>query len=38
VIDVTHVTTQEDPRVQVALLFDPRHDGEERILKEQFYA
>lgn len=34
--DVVHVQVTEDPDQKVRLLFDPEHNLEERILKEQF--
>ena len=34
--DVTRVAVRQDPDVSVTLLFDPEHDLEERIVKEQF--
>jgi len=34
--DVAEVTVREDPSVELTLLFDPEHDLEERVLKEQF--
>ena len=34
--DVTRVAVRQDPDVSVTLLFDPEHDLEERIIKEQF--
>ena len=34
--DVAHVEVREDPTTPLTLLFDPEHDLEERVLKEQF--
>ncbi|HSR72009.1 MAG TPA: NAD kinase [Kiloniellales bacterium] len=34
--DVAEVVVREDPSVSLQLLFDPEHDLEERIVKEQF--
>lgn len=34
--DVVHVEVREDPTTPLTLLFDPEHDLEERVLKEQF--
>lgn len=34
--DVTRVAVRQDPDACVTLLFDPEHDLEERIIKEQF--
>ena len=34
--DVTHVEVREDPGNRFTMLFDPEHDLEERVLKEQF--
>jgi len=34
--DVARVTVREDPSVDLSLLFDPEHNLEERIIKEQF--
>ncbi|WP_430474701.1 NAD kinase [Thalassospira lucentensis] len=34
--DVSHVTIREDRTMKIKLLFDPEHNLEERILKEQF--
>lgn len=34
--DVTHVSVRETTEVQPVLLFDPEHNLEERIIKEQF--
>jgi NAD+ kinase len=34
--DVRSVTIKEDSDVSFTLLFDPEHDLEERVLKEQF--
>lgn len=34
--DVRTVHIREDPRATLTLLFDPGHDLEERILREQF--
>jgi NAD+ kinase len=34
--DVTKVTVSQDGKTAVTLLFDPEHDLEERIIKEQF--
>src|SRR3546814_20213364 len=34
--DVARVTVREDPSVDLNLLFDPEHNLEERIVKEQF--
>lgn len=34
--DVARVTVREDPSVDLNLLFDPEHNLEERIIKEQF--
>ena len=34
--DVTQITVASDPHATVTLLFDPEHDLEERIIKEQF--
>jgi NAD+ kinase len=36
VTDVEHVTVREDARTTAAVLFDPDHNLEERILREQF--
>jgi NAD+ kinase len=34
--DVVEVTVRESPDVTLKLLFDPEHNLEERILREQF--
>jgi NAD+ kinase len=34
--DVVSVSIDEDPNVQISLLFDPEHNLEERIIQEQF--
>jgi NAD+ kinase len=34
--DVDHVVVSEDTSIELKLLFDPEHDLEERIIKEQF--
>ncbi len=34
--DVLRVEVREDPETKLTLLFDPEHDLEERVLKEQF--
>ena len=34
--EVTHVAVRQDPDACATLLFDPEHDLEERIIKEQF--
>ena len=34
--DVARVEVREDPAERFTLLFDPDHDLEERVLKEQF--
>jgi NAD+ kinase len=34
--DVVHVVVREDQTVKLRLLFDPEHNLEERIVKEQF--
>jgi NAD+ kinase len=34
--DVTEVTVRQDPSIALRVLFDPEHNLEERILKEQF--
>jgi NAD+ kinase len=34
--EVTRVAVRQDPDVSVTLLFDPEHDLDERIIKEQF--
>lgn len=36
IYDITHVRVHVDPETSVTLLFDPAHNFEERILKEQF--
>jgi len=36
IANVTKVTVTEATDIQLPLLFDPEHDLEERILKEQF--
>jgi NAD+ kinase len=36
IVDVEHVTVREDTVVTAAVLFDPDHNLEERILREQF--
>ena len=34
--DVVSVSIDEDPNIRISLLFDPEHNLEERIIKEQF--
>jgi len=34
--DVVEVTVREDRSIALTLLFDPEHNLEERVLKEQF--